>query len=184
MNDLSIARRYARALSEQAKSQGITAEVDEDFALLAATLRDSRELVRVFESPIVPRHKKKAIVRSLFESRVQPVTLHFMELLVDKNREAIFPMVTRAYSELRDQESGVVAAHARVARELPADETREMQERIEAMTGKKVRLEIGIDEDLLGGAIVRIGDTVYDGSVRNKLGALHSQMRQGSFNQN
>jgi F-type H+-transporting ATPase subunit delta len=184
MSDLSIARRYARALSEEAASAGKTEEVDADIALVRDSLDASRDLVRVFASPVIPREKKKAVITSLFESRIEPLTLRFMHLLVEKNREAILPMVTRSYQELRDEETGTVEARARVATKLSSGEESDMRARLERLTGSTVRLDVDVDPSILGGAIVRVGDTVYDGSVRNKLGALHAKMRQGSFNQN
>jgi F-type H+-transporting ATPase subunit delta len=182
MNETSIARRYARALNEEAAQQNLTTKIDEDMALVADTFEGSPELVRVFESPVVPREKKKAVVKSLFADRIQPLTLHFVDLLIDKKREGLFPTVVRAYRELRDHEQGVVEATARVATELSSEDTDAMKKRLEDLTGSKVRLEVRKDASILGGAIVRIGDTVYDGSIRNKLGALRARMQQGSFN--
>jgi F-type H+-transporting ATPase subunit delta len=184
MNDLSIARRYARALSEEAALKGDAAMLDDDIELIESTLEGSRELVRVFESPVIPREKKKAVFHSLLQDRVQPLTLRLLDLLVEKNRESVFPMVVRAYRQLRDEEAGVVEARARVAVELPESEKQAMKARLEAITGKKVRMRMEVDSELIGGAVVRIGDTVYDGSVSNKLSALRSRMHQGSFIQN
>lgn len=184
MNDLSIARRYARALSEEAAQRGDVKGVDADVEFVQASLTESPELVRVFESPVISREKKKAVFKALFESRVQPLTMRFIDLLVEKNREMLFQAVIRAYRELRDTETGVVGARARVAVELPETEQNEMRAQLETMTGKKVRLVFETDPSLIGGAVVRIGDTVYDGSVSNKLSALRTQMHSGSFNQN
>lgn len=182
MNETSIARRYARALNEEAAQQNLTAEIDKDMALVAETLEESRELVRVFQSPIIAREKKKAVVKGLFESRIQPLALRFVYLMIDKKREDLFPAVVRAYRELRNHEQGVVEATARVASQLSTDDLNAMRTRLESLTNSTVRLEVTRDPSILGGAIVRVGDTVYDGSIRNKLGALRSRMQQGSFN--
>ncbi len=184
MNELSIARRYARALYEQAAADGRIDELDNDVVLVGESLEGSRELRGLFESPVISREKKLAVIRELFKDRVNAVTLDFLRLLVEKNREEIFPMIVTAYRERRDAEMGVTEAHVRTASELDDAGRTEMQKRLETMTGNKVRLKVEHEPDLLGGAVIRIGDTVYDGSVRNKLSMLREQMEQGQFSMN
>lgn len=184
MNELSIARRYARALYEQALAEKAVAPLDEDVELIGRALEDSRDLRRLFESPIVPREKKVAVVRGLFGARVQPVMLRFLELLIEKNREQIFPAVVTAYRQQRDREQGITEAEVRVAAPLDDAAREQMRQRLEVMTGKKVRLKVRHEPALLGGVVIRLGDTVYDGSVRNKLVLLRDQMEHGQFSMN
>lgn len=183
MNDLSIARRYARALYDEGRTAGM-AEIDTDVDFIRASFVESPALRRMFESPVVPRHKKVTVVRELFAERIRPVTMRFLEMMIAKNREDVFPQIVAAYQELRDKERGIVEATARVASELDENAREQMRLRLEKMTGKKVRLVVKREPELLGGAVVRIGDTVYDGSVRNKLVSLQEQMEHGSFSMN
>ena len=179
MSDFTVARRYARALYEEAEQHGRLEQVDEDVSLIRQSLDESGELVRFFESPVISREKKEAVVQQLFAERVQPVTLHFLKLLIEKKREMLFPTVVRTYASLRDEQLGIIEAHARTAQPLDDAERDELAGQIEAMTGQQVRLDVTVDPDLLGGLIVRVGDTVYDGSVRHKLEQLRERMEVG-----
>lgn len=181
MSELTVARRYAQALYEAARQEGQTEQVDADVALIRDSLDGSRELVRFFESPVIPREKKLAVVRALFGERVQPTTLHFLQLLVEKRREALFPDVVAAYRALRDEQLGIVEAGARVARPLTEAEEKSLAQALEALTGRRVRLRVALDEALLGGVVIRVGDTVYDGSIRHQLTTLRERLEHGAF---
>lgn len=184
MKNHSIARRYAQALYEEAASKDRVAQVDEDVLLIRQSLDGSRELVSFFESPVINRDKKEAIVRELFGERIQPLTLDFLRLLIEKGREDFFPEIVEAYQGLRDEQQGVVQVHARTAHPLGDEEKKALGQALVKRTGRKVRLTLSQDPSLIGGIIVRVGDTVYDGSVRNKLVNLREQLEKGSFASN
>src|SRR5690554_653785 len=109
-----IARRYARALYEEAERESKTNSVDDDIELIRATLEQSSELVSFFHNPAISREKKNTVVRELLSARVDPVTLRFLEMLIAKQREDILPEIVEAYRKLRDEQLGIVEAHARV----------------------------------------------------------------------
>ena len=89
--------------------------------------------------------------------------------------------MVQAYRALRDEQLGIVEARARVAATLSEDEERVLAQALERVTGARVRLKIEHDAGLLGGLVVRIGDTVYDGSVRHQLASLRERMEYGQF---
>ncbi len=181
MKNLTVARRYAQALSEEAAQAQRLDAVDADIALIDAALDASRELVRFFESPVIPREKKEAVVQALFGERVQPTTLRFLRLLIEKKREVLFPEVVRAYGALRDAQRGIVEARAKVAFPLNEAEQAHLTAALERMTGARIRLHVEQDPALVGGLVVRIGDTVYDGSVRHQLASLRERMELGAY---
>ncbi len=184
MSDILVARRYAEALYDFAKASGTVAEVDQDVSSLGAALEESRELVNFFASPIISREKKAQVVRSLFEGRLSSTALRFLSQLVDKRRENILADILAAYQTLRDGQLGVARAVARSASTLAEDERANVQTALERLSGMKIRLQSETDESLIGGVVVRIGDTVYDGSLRNKLNHLKDQFMSGSFRTN
>lgn len=184
MSDILVARRYAEALYDFAKSSGTVDEVDSDVTTLEAALQDSRELANFFASPIISREKKSVVVRKLFEGKISKATLRFLSQLVDKRRENILGEILGAYQSLRDRQLGVARAVARSATPLADDERADVRTALERLTGMKIRLESEMDASLIGGVIVRIGDTVYDGSLRNKLNHLKEQFVSGSFRTN
>ena len=177
----TIARRYAQALYEEAEQNRQVEQVDEDMALIRDTMAASRELVLLFESPVVSRQKKERVIRQLFEQRLQPLTQRFLFLLIEKQRENFFPGIVHAYRALRDRQLGVVEARARAAQPIGPAEMEKLAGALERMTGQRVRLQVELDPALLGGLVVRVGDTVYDGSVRHQLESLRDQLEHGAF---
>lgn len=181
MSDTSISRRYAQALNEQAEQAGATERVDADMSLIFDGLTASRELAGIFDSPIVSRGKKAEIFRALFAEKVDKVTLRFLELLVEKRREGLFPDMVKAYRELRDEQMGVLGVTARTALPLTSEDEKRLMASLEKMTGKRIRLETKIDASILGGIVIRVGDTVYDASVVNQLASLRVRLETGSL---
>ena len=181
---MQIARRYARALYEEAQRQSITDAVDRDVELISESLENARELRTFFQSPIIARDRKEAVVRELFGQRVSESTLRFLVMLIQKKRETFFPQIVAAYRDMRDEQLGVVRAYARVASPLSVSDHQDLVAALERLTGKTVRLEIEENRDLIGGLVIRVGDTVYDGSVRNHLAKLREQMEAGGFSLN
>jgi F-type H+-transporting ATPase subunit delta len=178
MSDQTVARRYAQALYEQADENGEVDAIDEDVRAVQQSLEDSRELTLLFERPIVQRAKKRAVVEELFEGRVEPLTLRFLKLLIKKKRDALVSDVMRTYRALRDEQRGVVTARVRTALPLDDTEREKLKSELEDLTGQTVRLETRQDESLIGGVVVRIGDTVYDGSARHQLESLRDRMEE------
>ncbi len=181
MTNQTVARRYAQALYEEAVKEKRLERIDEDMTMIRETLEGSRELVIFFESPIIARQKKHDVVKALFAKRVHASTMDFLSLLIEKKREDLFPDVAVAYQALRDEQLGIVAARARVAYPLSDAEQAQLAKALEQMAGTRIRLSIEQDATLVGGLVVRIGDTVYDGSVRNQLATLRERMEIGSY---
>lgn len=180
MSDITIARRYAQALNEQAAHSGVLEQVDADIDLISNALADSRELRDFFGSPIISRSKKADVVKGLFADNVQPVTLSFLTMLVEKRREDVFPSVVSSYQDLRDQQLGVTPVSVRTAFELSEDDSSALQSALQSLTGKEVRLQTRIDSSIMGGIVIRIGDTVYDGSITNQLATLRERLQSGA----
>ncbi len=171
-----VTRRYALALYEEARAAGVAERVDADVRALGETLAASRDLRAVFASPVVPRHKKAAVIERLFKEGTEPLVLRFIQLLLAKEREDQLPDVVAAYNELLDSREGVTEAHVRSARPLADEEAERLRRTLEARTGHAVRLRREVEPGLLGGLVVQVGDRVYDGSLRNQLGVLREQL--------
>lgn len=173
-----VARRYAKALYEEAQAGGVLDTIDDDVQAIRQALDGSRELALFFESPIVAPEKKAAVIEQLFAGKAHDLTMRFLRLLIEKGRENLVPSIARAYGEARDEQRGIVEAHVKSAAPMGADEMESLKARLERQTGKTVRLRTQIDDSLLGGIVVRIGDVVYDGSVRQQLATLRSSLRE------
>jgi len=181
MSDSIISRRYAGALYEEASGSSIIDAVDADVAMIRESLEGAPELGLFFDSPVISREKKSSSARALFGDKLQPLTMNFLLLLIDKGREQLFPEVVGAYESLRDEQSGIVRVTARVAHPVDAVEEASLVSVIEAKIGKKVRLQVVVDASILGGVVVEIGDTVYDGSFVNQLKSLRERLEEGVY---
>jgi F-type H+-transporting ATPase subunit delta len=181
MSQSTIARRYATALYEEADDTGVLEAVDDNVRMLRESLASNDKLSRVFKSPVIPAKKKDAVLESLLADRVEALLLRFLRLLVQKDRETMTKRILDAYQSLRDEQRGIVDAHVTAARPLSDDEEAAVVETLEAQTGKTIRLHQHEDADLIGGLVVRIGDAVFDASVRNKLSALHDRLRESAL---
>lgn len=173
-----VARRYAQALTEEAQSAGSLDTVDADVALLAETLDGSRELRLALTSPVVAHDKKRAVLESLFEGKVSDLSLRFLRLLVEKQRDGQIPEILDAYRQLRDERTGTVEARVRTAKPLSPDEAERLKAALEARADATVRMRIDVDPALIGGLVVRVGDVVYDRSVKHQLETLRGQLAE------
>ncbi|WP_103018919.1 ATP synthase F1 subunit delta [Salinibacter altiplanensis] len=184
MSQRTVTRRYAAALYEEADATGVLEAIDEDVRMLLESLDANRPLERVFESPVIPQDKKDSIVRELLDDRVEGLTVQFLRLLIRKDRETLTQEILAQYQSLRDEQRGIVDADVTVARPL-ADEARTaLVDALEEKTGNEIRLHLDEDPDLIGGLVVRIGDRVFDASVRNQLGVLHDRLRDAPLSEN
>ena len=175
---IPVARRYAQALAEEAQSQSVLEDVDADVDLLAETLKGSRDLRLALTSPVISHDKKKAVLEGVFGGKVSDLTTRFLALLVQKERDGQIPAVLDAYRQLRDDRLGVVEASVRTAKPLAPEQMTELQKSLEARAGKTVRMRYEIDPSLVGGLVVRLGDVVFDRSVKHQLETLRGQLAE------
>jgi F-type H+-transporting ATPase subunit delta len=169
MKNVRVARRYAQALMSVAEEQHEIDAVAADLALMGTALNRSRELSLFVASPVIREEKKQTVFRELFETRIGPTTLYFMNLLLKKRRETLLPDVVEQFNLLRDEKEGIVTVDVTGREKLTETQRQELLGRLEEHTGKKVRMRFTVDQKIKGGLIVRIGDTVLDLSVRRQL---------------
>ena len=99
-----------------------------------------------------------------------------MQLLIGRERETLLPAILQRFIDLSDEAAGIINVHARVATELSDDNRAKLNKTLESKLGQTVRLTVTQDPRLMGGIILRIGDTVYDGSVQYQLSLLRERM--------
>jgi F-type H+-transporting ATPase subunit delta len=180
MKHARVATRYAAALMGAAEESKAIDTVARDLEMLRVTLASSRELQRLLESPIVSPAKKRAILTEIFGPRLGQLTMEFLSLLVEKNRELVLSAAIERWFALRDERMGIVMVDVTTAVEMSADQKREITAALERTTGKAVRVRTATDATIKAGLIVRIGDTVHDGSMRRQLERLRERLVTGS----
>jgi F-type H+-transporting ATPase subunit delta len=176
MRITKAARRYATALLELGKERNEVEAILDDMNFINNTMDDSRELVLFLGSPVIKYDEKQSALEELFGSEVEEATRLFLKLLARKQRVDILKQIAKGYIEAYNKYAGILEVKVSVARDLSDAQEKALHDKLEAITGKQIRLDIAIDEKLRGGMAVRIDDTVIDGTVKHKLQELEEQL--------
>lgn len=172
MIEVTLAKRYAAALLKVTDAEGSTEETEGLLLALRDAWRAQRGFRDLMASPRVPRAAKKALFRKVLEGKARPSFLQFLDLLVEKNRTKILPSVSEVFDRLADASAGVVRVKVRSWKPLSDAHRATLSATLARTTGKKILIEAETDAALKGGMLVRIGDTVVDGTVAHRLKQL------------
>jgi len=173
----TVARRYASALADVVTARGEAAEVRAELEAWGEMMRANAQLLEVFRHPTIPYERKRGVLDALIaRARVRPTTANFLQVLLQNQRLADLQEINRQFALELDRRTGVVTAEVTTARPVPEAEREALRARLGQLTGRSVRLQFAVDEDLIGGVVTRIGSTVYDGSVRGQLEQIRQRM--------
>jgi F-type H+-transporting ATPase subunit delta len=176
----STARRYAEAVFEIAERDGTVERWLTQLTDLAEAV-NRPDVVRRLEDPHVPLEARAAALHNVAGVDMLPQMANLLGLVLRRRRLDTLPQIAREFKRLYNRRAGVVEATATSALELNQAEIAALTTRVEQMTGKKVELTTAVDPSILGGIQVRIGDTLYDGSVRGRLERLRSRLESGAL---
>lgn len=173
----AVAQRYARALVDVAMEQGAAEKVKAELAALCALWNESGDLRNVLASPAVARAHKRVVVDELASRMgLEKATRNFLHVLVENRRAMLLPHIQQAYDAALNARLNVAEAEVTSARELAPAERDALEKALARLTGKRVLTRYALDPALLAGARVRIGSTIYDGSVREQLNRLRAKL--------
>lgn len=173
----ATAQRYAAALTDVAMEQKSADAVKRDLAAFVRAFFASSDLRNALESPSVNRDIKLKVITSLAEKMgLHAAVRNFVCLVVDHRRTEMLRELDAVLATELNKRLGIEEADVTTARELSASEKSELTEVLERRTGKKIEARFEQDKALLGGAIVRLGSTIYDGSVREQLNRLRQRL--------
>jgi F-type H+-transporting ATPase subunit delta len=176
----AIARRYAAALADVAMEQGAAGPVKKNLADFAEILSTSADFGNFLSSPSVPRASKQAVIEKLVSRMgAGKIFRNFLLVLAVNRRMVLLPEIAGAFDALLLERMGIAEAQVTSAEELTAAQKTELNRAMEHVAGKKLESRYRVDRSLLGGAVVRIGSTVYDGSVREQLERLRERLTSG-----
>ena len=173
-----VSSRYASAFADVIFKRKISpSQALQELNSVLAVLDQNANLRIVWENPAIPGDQKRALLDAI-ASRLglSPPTRNFVAVLMDHRRIPLFAEIVQDVQHEIDRRLGFAEAEITSARELSDNEKRILERQIESMTGKKVRAQYQRDQKLIGGAVVRLGSTVYDGSVRGQLEKLKEQL--------
>jgi F-type H+-transporting ATPase subunit delta len=175
----TAARRYAEAAFEIAGRDNAH-DAWRDGLQLAAELLSGPDVGSVVDNPAVPLVQRQALIDRLIGGTVPQGLLNLVRLLAQRGRLDILPSVASQYQRLLNRQRGIVEAVVTSAAPLTADETEALRSKLAGMTGAAVDLEVTVDEGLIGGLTVRVGDQLLDASVRGRLERLRAQLVAGA----
>jgi F-type H+-transporting ATPase subunit delta len=167
----SVTNTYARAFSDVVFEKKIdVAKATQELNTVEATLAESADLRRVWENPSIPADQKRKLLDAIVsrEGLSQPVR-NFVAVLIDNRRIQFLKDIVQQFQREISARLGFVDAEITSARDLAEGEKRTLESQVEKLIGKKVKAHYRHDDSILGGAIVRVGSTIYDGSVLGQL---------------
>jgi F-type H+-transporting ATPase subunit delta len=177
MTSRTAARRYAKALLDVASKEADVDKVGEELDAFVALLDQQATLNRVLMNPAVPTPRKRAAVAELTRlARVSPVVAKLLVLLAERDRLVLLNDLAAAYREMLMERQNVVRAEVTSASGLAAAKTDAIEERLAAVTGKRVSMVTKVDKEILGGMVARVGSTVYDASIATQLRKIRERL--------
>ena len=173
----SASLQYANALADIAMAQGAAEKTAEQLVGFGALYAESAELRNFLASPAVAGEAKHRVIGKLL-ARVggSKIVQNFLFVVADHHRTHVLPEMIAAFQQVIRQRQGIMEAQISSAVELSKTQKAEMEFTLERLTGKRVEAKFSLEPKLLGGAVVRVGDTVYDGSLRSRLNELRARL--------
>jgi F-type H+-transporting ATPase subunit delta len=172
MTSRGAATRYARALFDVGlKEQGDIQKIGRDLSGFAAMVSGHEGLSRVLVNPAIPAARKRAVVEQLLahDGTMSPILSKLLLLLAERDRLSLVSDIAAAYEQRLMDHAQVVRAELTTAVPLSTDRVTTLQHGLATLTGRQVQLETKVNPAIIGGAVARIGSTVYDGSVTTQL---------------
>lgn len=167
--------RYAKALLSLALSEKKADKVNDDMKAIANTISENEELANVLSNSVIKNDVKKAALLAIFP-KLSNLTSGLFDLLITNKRVDILPAVAEKYSVLFDEHHGKEIAQVTTAVPLTKDLEEKVLAKVKTLTSKTVKLESIVDESILGGFILRVGDKQFDASISNKLNKLKREL--------
>ncbi len=164
-----LAEKYARAIYELSKEGNRLIAVEAQLSMVSQTISGHEGLSIFLYHPRVPAEAKKSLLKSVFGQEVALEVLNFLFLVVDKRRESLLPQIIDQFVVLANEERNIVIAKVTTALALDESQQTALAQKLTAVVGKNIRLNVHMDPSIIGGVIVRMGDKLIDGSVKRQL---------------
>lgn len=174
----AVTSRYARAFVDVVLDDRLdAAKIAGELHAIAAIAQSSLELRRVWENPTIPADQKRGLLDAIVARQgISRPLRNFIAVLIDHGRINVLDQVIKDFQHELDARLGFAEAQITTVRDLGDSERRILEAQVQKLTGKKVRASYSQDESILGGAIVQVGSTIYDGSVRGQLQRIREQL--------
>ena len=176
MRDETVARNYAETLLALAERHEGIDRYGEGIKLVSRLLEENSDFRLFLETPRISSVAKKSVMRTAFGDVIPAPLIHFLLITIDKRRQRLLPMIARQYQSLWDEQVGRAHVEVSVARPLETSTLSALSERLTALLGVEAIPHVKIRPSILGGVVVRVGDTIYDGSLRRRLESMRGRL--------
>jgi F-type H+-transporting ATPase subunit delta len=175
----AILGRYARSLAEIACEENLEQAVTEDLKTFTEIFRAVPDLLDVFYAPAIPRDVKEKLLAELTAKYpVNLLTSNFLRILLEHNRIRYFEQIADGYLKSVNERKGIVSARVTAATPLSRENLKSLEAKLTGITGKLVHMESQTDANLLGGIVVQIESTIFDGSIRTQLSEMRRRLTE------
>lgn len=173
-----IANRYAEALFQLSEDENITKEIYSELHNVVDVVKNNKDLNNVLKSPLVAKIEKVQLIEALFNNKINNNLKNFLKILVEKGRISSLKSIELTFKQLLNDKNNIIEGTVISAIPLTDKKVKELEEKLSKKYNKNVTLENKVDEDILGGVLVRLGNTQIDGSVKTRLDNIKDQLSQ------
>jgi len=171
-----IADRYAKAFIDLAKNQDLLDKFNDDLALVKETIENSKELKDFLEHPLISPIDKKDAVSSIFNDQISHYTSNLVKLLIDKNRVLVLVLLYDHYRVMLNRMRNISTARVITAIEIDEEIKNRLKEKLERVFNQTIEIKTEINQDIIAGMIVKVGDKVLDGSIKTKFESMKKSL--------
>lgn len=173
-----IANRYAEALFQLSEDDNITKEIYDELHSVVDIVKSNKDLDNVLKSPLVAKSEKVQLIETLFNNKINNNLKNFLKILVEKGRISSLKSIELTFKQLLNEKNNVIEGTVISAIPLTDEKVKELEKTLSKKYNKNVTLENEVDASILGGVLVRLGNTQIDGSVKTRLNNIKDQLSQ------
>jgi F-type H+-transporting ATPase subunit delta len=177
MSGYRVASRYAKSVFDLAIELNLVDQVYHDMLLVEKVCAENRSLVTVLKNPIIRYDYKLKVLNKIFDKHISKLTSKFFGLLCRKNRASVLPDTSEIFVAHYHDYKGIIRASVTSAVKLPANLQKDFEAAISKATGMEVELTTKLDETIIGGYVLQVGDDMIDNSLKNKLDRLRRSLK-------
>jgi F-type H+-transporting ATPase subunit delta len=175
----AVLGRYAKSLADVVFEENIEPEVTGNLETYNEIFQVVPDILRVFHNPAIPNEAKEKVLAELTaQYPIHAIAVNFLRILLKHNRIYYFEHIFKSYLKAVNDHKGIVTAVVSTASPLSQQELKSLAEKLAGFTGKIVNVELKTDSNLLGGIVVQVGSTVFDGSIKTQLAAVKRRLSE------
>lgn len=181
MSEYRIASRYSKSLIDLAVEKNQLEDIKSDMELFSKVCEENRDFVLMLNNPILESLRKAAIIKKVFKGKVQEMTSLFFDIVSRKHRESVLPEMAKVFKQLYNEHKGIITAEVSTTFKLDESLRSEVIKIVKEISGKEVELNEKVDEALIGGFLIRVGDKQIDETIQSKLNDLRRELTQNQY---